>query len=59
MRIALGRQVPACLPPPLLEKLLQATGAGSDEAALRARADEVAGNVRAAFVRHVGEIGIS
>jgi len=59
MRIALGRQVPACLPPPLLEKLLQATGAGSDEAALRARADEVAGNVRAAFVRHVGDIGIS
>jgi glutamate-ammonia-ligase adenylyltransferase len=65
-RIALGRQVPASLPAPLLEKILQATGAitdekapaaGTDEASLRGAADIVARDVRAAFVRHVGEIG--
>jgi glutamate-ammonia-ligase adenylyltransferase len=56
MRIALGRQVPAVMPAPLLEKLLRATGIGPDEAALRCACDRVAQDVRAAFVRHVGEI---
>jgi glutamate-ammonia-ligase adenylyltransferase len=56
MRIALGRAVPASLPAPLLEKLLHATSVGPDEAALRAAAETVARAVRAAFVRHVGEI---
>jgi glutamate-ammonia-ligase adenylyltransferase len=56
MRIALGRQMPRDLPPPLLEKLLRATGVGPDEAALRDRADRLAHDVRAAFVRHVGGI---
>jgi glutamate-ammonia-ligase adenylyltransferase len=59
MRIAVGRQIPATLPPPLLEKLLRATGAYTNEAdateaALRARADTVAAAVQAAFARHVG-----
>jgi glutamate-ammonia-ligase adenylyltransferase len=66
MRIALGHQVPASLPTPLLEKILQATGpithetlrrCGTDEASLRRMADAVARDVRTAFVRHVGEIG--
>ena len=56
LRIALGAQIPATLPPPVLEKLLRATGVGPDEAALRARLDQVAAQVRAAFVRHIGEI---
>jgi glutamate-ammonia-ligase adenylyltransferase len=56
MRIALGRQVPRDLPPPLLEKLLRATGVGPDEAALRDRVEQLAQDVRAAFVRHVGGI---
>jgi hypothetical protein len=59
----LGREVPALLPAPLLEKLLHASGippgAAPNEAALRDRADEVARDVRAAFVRHIGEIGTS
>jgi len=64
MRIALGRQIPAALPPPLLEKLLRATGssiteagiteADATEASLRAHADMVAAAVHAAFARHVG-----
>jgi [glutamine synthetase] adenylyltransferase / [glutamine synthetase]-adenylyl-L-tyrosine phosphorylase len=57
MRVALGREVPRELPGPLVEKLLRATGVGPDEAALRARADAVAAEVRAAFVRHVGALG--
>jgi glutamate-ammonia-ligase adenylyltransferase len=56
LRIALGGQIPAAPPAPSLEKLLRATGFGHDEAALRARLDQVAAHVRAAFIRHVGEI---
>jgi glutamate-ammonia-ligase adenylyltransferase len=54
MRIALGRLVPRDLPPPLLEKLLRATGVAPDEAALRNRVERLSQEVRAAFVRHVG-----
>ena len=59
MRIALGRVIPETPPPPLLEKLLHATGLGPDEAALRAEVERLARDVRAAFVRHVGEIDAS
>jgi glutamate-ammonia-ligase adenylyltransferase len=59
MRIALGRAIPETLPPPLLEKLLHATGIGPDEAALRAEVERLSRDVRAAFVRHVGEIDAS
>jgi glutamate-ammonia-ligase adenylyltransferase len=59
MRIALGRQIPDTLPPPLLEKLLRATGpyineSGATEASLRTHADMVAAAVHAAFARHLG-----
>jgi glutamate-ammonia-ligase adenylyltransferase len=56
LRIALGGQIPAAPPAPVLEKLLRATGFGPDEAALRAQLDQVAARVRDAFLRHVGEI---
>jgi glutamate-ammonia-ligase adenylyltransferase len=57
LRIALGRHIPTAPPPPVLEKLLQVTGLGPDDVALRADLDSMAAQVRAAFVRHVGEIG--
>jgi glutamate-ammonia-ligase adenylyltransferase len=56
LRIALGRAIPQVPPAPCLEKLLRVTGFGPDEAALRAGLDGLAAEVRAAFVRHVGEI---
>jgi glutamate-ammonia-ligase adenylyltransferase len=56
LRIALGRQIPAALPGPVVEKLLHATGAGPDEASLLAAVEAMAAKIRAAFVRHVGEI---
>ncbi|MEJ0047787.1 MAG: hypothetical protein WDN04_17945 [Rhodospirillales bacterium] len=56
LRITLGRHIPAELPGPVLEKLLYATGAGQNEASLRARREALAEQIRAAFVRHVGEI---
>ncbi len=56
LRIAQGGRIPAALPAPCLEKLLRATGFGPDEAALRSRLDQLAAGVRAAFIRHVGEI---
>ena len=55
-RMSLGRQIPPDLPPPTIEKLLHATGAGPNEAALRAAAAATATKIRAAFVRHVGDI---
>jgi glutamate-ammonia-ligase adenylyltransferase len=56
LRIALGRTIPQHPPGPVVEKLLHVTGFGPDEAALRAGLDGLAAQVRAAFVRHVGEI---
>jgi glutamate-ammonia-ligase adenylyltransferase len=55
-RMSLGRQIPPDLPAPTIEKLLHATRAGPNEAALRATADATASKIRAAFVRHVGDI---
>jgi glutamate-ammonia-ligase adenylyltransferase len=59
LRIALGAAIPAISPgppAPVMEKLLRATGFGPDEADLRAQLDSLAGQVRDAFVRHIGEI---
>ena len=56
LRIALGRAIPQSPPGPVLEKLLHVTRLGPDEAALRAGLDAIAAQIRAAFVRHVGEI---
>lgn len=56
LRIALGRHIPAALPAPTVEKLLHATASGPDEASLRARVEAVAAEIRAAFLRHVGDI---
>jgi glutamate-ammonia-ligase adenylyltransferase len=56
LRIALGRSFPPALPAPVVEKLLQATGTGPDEAALLARMDEVAASVSEAFNRLIGVI---
>jgi glutamate-ammonia-ligase adenylyltransferase len=62
LRIALGAQIPAVPPAPVLEKLLRAVkvgsneGGGADEAALRARLNDVALRVRDAFIRHIGAI---
>jgi glutamate-ammonia-ligase adenylyltransferase len=57
LRIALGPQIPASPPAPVLEKLLRATGMGPDEAGLRTGLDTLAASVRNAFTRHIGEIG--
>jgi glutamate-ammonia-ligase adenylyltransferase len=60
LRIALGTAIPvappAPVPAPVMEKLLRATGFGPDEAGLRAQLESLAGRVRDAFVRHIGEI---
>ena len=56
LRIAVGRNVPASLPEASVLALLHATGA-ADLARLQATLDETASKVRAAFVRHIGEIG--
>ena len=56
LRIAAGVQIPASPPAPVLEKLLRATGFGPDEAGLRAQLDSLAGQVRDAFVRHIGAV---
>jgi glutamate-ammonia-ligase adenylyltransferase len=59
LRVALGRSIPTSLSGPLLEKVAHAAGVAAEERALVARLDRLAASVRAAFVRHVGEIGIS
>ena len=56
LRIGLGPQIPAEPAPVVLEKVSRATGFGPDEAGLRAGLDELAGKVRATFVRHIGEV---
>jgi [glutamine synthetase] adenylyltransferase / [glutamine synthetase]-adenylyl-L-tyrosine phosphorylase len=56
LRITAGRNAPENLPEAAARPLLEATGA-VDLAALRATIDETARDVRAAFIRHVGEIG--
>ena len=56
LRIAIGRVVPDDLPTATLAPLLRTTGL-LDASALRATVDRMAQQVRAAFVRIVGEIG--
>jgi glutamate-ammonia-ligase adenylyltransferase len=56
LRITVGRNPPARLPGASAAPLLRATGA-VDLSALEATIDEAAHAVRAAFVRHLGEIG--
>jgi glutamate-ammonia-ligase adenylyltransferase len=62
LRIAIGRTAPAELPEATARLLLRAAaGAGApavDLPALRASLDALAAEVRAAFVRHVGEIKV-
>jgi glutamate-ammonia-ligase adenylyltransferase len=59
LRITLGRALPASPPAPVVEKMLHVLNLGPDEAALRAALDRLAAQVRAAFVRYVGEIEAS
>jgi glutamate-ammonia-ligase adenylyltransferase len=56
LRITAGRNAPENLPEASMRPLLEATGA-VDLGSLRATIDATAREVRAAFVRHVGEIG--
>ena len=60
LRITIGRTAPAELPEatvrPLLRAAAEAGAPAVDLPALRASLDTLAGEVRAAFVRHVGEI---
>ncbi len=56
LRIALGRRIPATLPPPVLEKLLPLAPNAPDEPALRAALDSLATRVRRCFTRLIGEI---
>jgi [glutamine synthetase] adenylyltransferase / [glutamine synthetase]-adenylyl-L-tyrosine phosphorylase len=60
LRITIGRTAPAELPEATARPLLRAAGAAGVAAvelpALRAGLDDLAADVRAAFVRHVGEI---
>lgn len=56
LRITVGRAA-AEPPPSAVEALVRAAGAGSDLAVLRAALDRTAREVRASFVRHVGEPG--
>jgi glutamate-ammonia-ligase adenylyltransferase len=60
LRITIGRTAPAELPEATARPLLRAAAAAGapavDLPALRASLDALAAEVRAAFVRHVGEI---
>ncbi len=60
LRITIGRTAPAELPEatarPLLRAAAEAGAPAVDLAALRASLDALAAEVRAAFIRHVGEI---
>lgn len=55
LRITVGRNTPAILPEASLEAVLRATGSVDFEA-LSATIERSARDVRAAFIRHVGEI---
>jgi glutamate-ammonia-ligase adenylyltransferase len=57
LRIALGRTIPKSLSGTLLEKIAALCGTAAEEPAVLARLDSLASDVRAAFVRHLGEIG--
>ena len=61
LRITIGRKAPADLPEatarPLLRAAAEAGMPAPDLPALRAALDALAAEVRAAFVRHVGEVG--
>jgi glutamate-ammonia-ligase adenylyltransferase len=56
LRITAGRNAPENLPEASARPLLEATGA-VDLGSLRATIDATGRDVRAAFIRHVGEIG--
>jgi glutamate-ammonia-ligase adenylyltransferase len=56
LRITLGRALPAAPPPPVLEKIMHVLRLGPDETTLPVALDRLAAQVRAAFVRNVGEI---
>jgi len=56
LRITVGPRPPDTLPAPALDALLLAAGGGCDAAAFRARLDDMAARVRAAFNRHVGVV---
>jgi [glutamine synthetase] adenylyltransferase / [glutamine synthetase]-adenylyl-L-tyrosine phosphorylase len=56
LRITIGRTTRDELPDASAQALLRAVGSPVDLAALRATLDDVAQQVRAAFVRHIGEI---
>ena len=56
LRITLGRAIPATPPAPVVEKLLHILNAGPDDSALRACLNRLADQVRAVFVRVVGDI---
>ncbi len=62
LRITIGRTAPAELPEATARPLLRAAAAAGapavDLPALRASLDDLAADVRAAFVRHVGEIKV-
>jgi glutamate-ammonia-ligase adenylyltransferase len=55
LRIALGRRIPASLPPPVLEKICRLAPDAADETALRAILDSRAAGVREIFTRLIGE----
>ena len=57
LRVALGRRIPKSVGGPLLDKLAHVAGVAATEPALMARLDDVAASVRAAFIRHLGEMG--
>jgi glutamate-ammonia-ligase adenylyltransferase len=56
LRITVGRSARDELPDATAAALLRAVGEAVDLAALRATLDELARQVRAAFVRHIGEV---
>jgi glutamate-ammonia-ligase adenylyltransferase len=56
LRITLGRAIPSALPAPVVEKLAHVLDAGPDEAALRGQLSHLADQVRAVFLRLIGEI---
>jgi glutamate-ammonia-ligase adenylyltransferase len=56
LRITVGRGAAETLPGATAQALLRATGVAVDLPALRATLDEMARQVRAAFIRHIGEI---
>lgn len=57
LRITVGRAARDALPDASAQALLRAVGGAVDLATLRATLDDLAQQVRAAFVRHVGELG--